>query len=163
MLKRWTISTVLVLLAMTQACTPFRRPTIELEGIELGSVGLSGGTLLVNVRVQNPNSMGFRADSLAYELFVRTPRDTTNQEGWERLTTGLYEEEIVIRGRETRTVQIPVNFRLSDLGPAASSILRTGRFDYRVAGTVQVRAAGQRRTVPFRKTGSMSMSLFGSR
>jgi LEA14-like dessication related protein len=148
---------VLVLLAATQACTPFRKPTIELEGIELGSVGLSGGTLLVNVRVENPNSMGFRADSLAYELFLRTPRDTTDQQGWERLTTGTYDEEIVIRGRETRVVQIPIEFRLSDLGPAASSVLRNGRFDYRVAGTVRVRAAGQRRSVPFRKTGSMNV------
>jgi LEA14-like dessication related protein len=125
--------------------------------VELGSVGLSGGTLLVNVRVENPNSMGFRADSLTYELFLRAPRDSADQQGWERLTRGTYDEEIVIRARETRTVQIPVEFRMSDLGPAASSVLRTGRFDYRVAGTVQVRAAGSRRTVPFRKTGSMNV------
>jgi LEA14-like dessication related protein len=155
--KRWNILSLLVLLAALQACSPFRQPTIELEGIELGSVGLGGGTLLVNVRVENPNSVGFRVDNLAYELFLRSPRDTANQQGWERVTNGTYEEEIVIRARETRTVQIPVEFRLSDLGPAASSVLRTGRFDYRVAGTVDVRAAGTSRTVPFRKTGSMNV------
>jgi LEA14-like dessication related protein len=157
MLKRWTTLPVLALLVLSQACTGFRKPTIELEGIELGGVGLSGGTLLVNVRVQNPNAMGFRAENLNYELFLRTPRDSTDEQGWERLTSGTYEEDIVIRARETRTVQIPVEFRLSDLGPVAQSVMRTGRFNYRVAGTVQVRAAGTTRTVPFRKTGSMSL------
>lgn len=157
MLKRWTMLPVLALLVLANACTGFRKPTIELEGVELGSVGLSGGTLLVNVRVQNPNSMGFRAENLNYELFLRTPRDSADEQGWERLTSGTYEEDITIRARETRTVQIPVEFRLSDLGPVAQSVMRTGRFNYRVTGTVQVRAAGTTRTVPFRKTGSMSL------
>lgn len=158
MLKRWTMLPVLALLALTQACTGFRKPTIELEGVELGSVGFSGGTILVNVRVQNPNAIGFRAENVTYELFLRAPRDSANEQAWERLTSGTYEEDIVVRARETRTVQIPVEFRLSDLGPVASSVMRTGRFNYRVAGTVQVRAAGTTRTVPFRKTGSMSLT-----
>jgi LEA14-like dessication related protein len=159
MLKRWTMLPVLALLVLSQACTGFRRPTIELEGVQLGSVGLSGGTLLVNLRVENPNAIGFRAEDLKYDLYLREPgQNTASEDGWQRLTSGTYEEDIVIRGRETRTVQVPVSFRLSDLGPAASSVLRTGRFDYRVTGTVNVRAAGTRREVPFRKTGSMSLT-----
>jgi LEA14-like dessication related protein len=156
MLKRWTILPVLALLVLTQSCTGFRKPTVELEGVSLGSVGLSGGTLNVNLRVENPNAIGFRAEKLRYELFVQTPGDSVDG-GWERLTSGTYEEEIVIRARETRTVQVPIAFRLSDLGPAATSAMRTGRFTYRVTGDVQVRAAGTTRTVPFRKTGSMSL------
>lgn len=151
MLKRWTTIAAVVLLAVIGACTGFRKPTIELEGVQLGSVGISGGTLLVNVRVENPNAIGFRAENLNYEMFLRSPSDPN---AWDRLTSGTYDEEIVIGARETRTVQIPVAFRLSDLGPAASSVMRTGRLDYRVAGTVQVRAAGTSRTVPFRKTGT---------
>ncbi|HEX6039733.1 LEA type 2 family protein [Longimicrobium sp.] len=159
MLKRWTTLPVLALLVLSQACTGFRRPTIEMEGVELGSVGLTGGTLLVNLRVENPNAIGFRAEDLKYDLFLRQPgQNAASEDGWERLTGGTYEEDIVIRARETKTVQIPVNFRLTDLGPAASSVLRTGRFDYRVTGTVNVRAAGTRREVPFRKTGSMSLT-----
>lgn len=157
MLKRWKMVPVLALLVATQACGGFRQPTIELEGVELGSVGLSGGTILVNVRVENPNAMGFRAENLNYELFLRAPRDSANEQGWERLTGGTYDEDIVIRARESKTVQIPVEFRLSDLGPVATSVMRTGQFNYRVTGNVQVRAAGTTRTVPFRKTGSMSL------
>jgi LEA14-like dessication related protein len=163
MMRRTTLVAVLVLMTLASACTGFRRPTIELEGIELGSVGLSGGTLLVNVRVENPNPVGFRAEHVNYELFLRAPRDSANEQGWERLTSGTHEEDIVIRGGETRVVQIPVEFSLSDLGPVAQSVIRTGRFNYRVTGDVRVRAAGSTRTVPFRKTGSMSLSLFGGR
>lgn len=157
MMRRTMPVAVLAMMTIASACTGFRKPTIELEGIELGSVGLSGGTVLVNVRVENPNPVGFRAEEVNYELFLRGPGETTGEEGWERLTGGTHEEDIVIGANETRTVQIPVEFRLSDLGPVAQSVLRTGRFNYRVTGDVQVRAAGSRRTVPFRKTGSMSL------
>ncbi|MBW3570865.1 MAG: LEA type 2 family protein [Gemmatimonadetes bacterium] len=157
MMRRTMLLAVLALLTIASRCTGFRKPIIDLEGVELGSVGLSGGTILVNVRVENPNPVGFRAERVNYELFLRTPRDSADQQGWERLTSGTHEEDIVVRGGETRVVQIPVEFRLSELGPVASSILRTGRFNYRVTGDVQVRAAGSRRTVPFRKTGSMSL------
>lgn len=157
MIRRTMLVAVLALMTLASACTGFRKPEIELEGISLGSVGLSGGTINVNVRVENPNPVGFRAESINYEMFLRTPRDSADDQGWERLTSGTHEEDIVVGARETRVVQIPVEFQLSELGPVASSILRTGRFNYRVTGTVQVRAAGSRRTVPFRKTGSMSL------
>jgi LEA14-like dessication related protein len=163
MTRRTTLVAVLALMTLANACTGFRKPTIELEGMELGSVGFSGGTILVNVRVENPNPVGFRAEHVNYEVFLRSPRDSASDQGWERLTSGTHEEDIVIGARERRTVQIPVEFRLSELGPVAQSVIRTGRFNYRVTGDVRVRAAGSTRTVPFRKTGSMSLSMFGGR
>lgn len=157
MIKRTSLLAVLALMTLASACTGFTKPTIELEGISLGSVGLSGGTLLVNLRVENPNRLGFRADDLRYELFMRAPGGDANAPQWERLAEGVYDEEIVIAARETRTVQVPVEFRLSQLGPAASSIMRSGRLDYRATGTVRVRAAGTSRTVPFSKTGNVML------
>jgi LEA14-like dessication related protein len=155
MIKRTTLLAVLALMTLASACTGFKKPTIELEGISLGSVGLSGGTLLVNLRVENPNAIGFRADDLRYELFLRAPDSDPGSPRWDRLAEGMYDEEIVIGARETRTVQVPVEFRLSQLGPAASSVMRSGRVDYRATGTVRVRAAGSSRTVPFSKTGNV--------
>lgn len=163
MTRRTTLVAVLALMTLANACTGFRKPTIELEGIELGSVGFSGGTILVNVRVENPNPVGFRAEHVNYELFLRAPGESADEQGWERLTSGTHEEDIVIGARESRTVQVPVEFTLSDLGPVARSVMRTGRFNYRVTGDVRVRAAGSIRTVPFRKTGSMSLPLLGGR
>jgi LEA14-like dessication related protein len=157
MMRRTTLTAVLALMTLASACTGFKKPTIELEGISLGSVGLSGGTLLVNLRVENPNRLGFRADDLRYELFLRAPGGDANAPQWERLAEGVYDEEIVIGANETRVVAIPVEFRLSQLGPAASSVMRSGRLDYRATGTVRVRAAGSSRTVPFSKTGNVML------
>lgn len=151
---------LLALLAVATACTGFRQPEIELESVELGSIGLGGGTLLVNVAVTNPNAFGARADWLRYELFLRRP-DAQQDGGWDRLAAGTYEEPLTIRARETRVVQVPVDFRYSDLGAAGAAVLRSGRFDYRATGTARVSAAGVSRDVPFRKTGSVM--LVGSR
>ena len=155
MIKRTTLAAILALTTLASGCTGFKKPTIELEGISLGSVGLTGGTLNVNLRVENPNAIGFRADDLRYELFLRSPGSDAGSPQWERLAEGTYDEEIRIGARETRVVAIPVEFRLSQLGPAASSIMRSGRVDYRATGTVRVRAAGSSRTVPFSKTGNV--------
>jgi LEA14-like dessication related protein len=143
-------------LALAAACTPFRQPEIELESVELGSIGLGGGTLVVNVAVTNPNSFGARADWLRYELFLRSP-GSQEEGGWERLAAGTFDEAVTIRARERRVVQVPVDFRFTDLGPAGASVLRSGRIDYRATGTAHVSAAGMSREVPFRRTGSVML------
>ncbi|HEU0015622.1 MAG TPA: LEA type 2 family protein [Longimicrobium sp.] len=145
---------LLLLAAALSACTGYRKPEIELESVTLGSIGFGGGTVLVNVRVENPNPVSVRADSVRYELFLRAPGDTTDG-GWNRLTSGLYEERIVIGARDTEVVSIPVQFSAGDLRDAGASVLRTGSVNYRVEGRAWVRAAGMRRVVPFRKTGSV--------
>lgn len=156
MTRRTLSLTLFALLAfVSAACTGFKRPEIELENVEIGSLGLAGGTLLVNVRVQNPNPVAVRAEDLKYELFIRNPQDSTNADAWQRLTSGTYGERIEVGARQTRTVQLPIEFRYSDLGDAYRSVIRSGQISYRAVGTVRVRAAGASREVPFRKTGSV--------
>jgi LEA14-like dessication related protein len=150
-----TLALFALLTFVSAACTGFKRPEIELENVEIGSLGLSGGTLLVNVRVTNPNPIGVRADDLKYELVVRAPRDSASADAWRRLSSGSYTQEIEVGARQTRTVQVPVDFRYSELGDAFRSVLRSGQISYRANGTVRVRAAGASREVPFRKTGSV--------
>lgn len=152
--------TLLATLALATACTGFQQPEIEMESVELGSIGLGGGTLLVNVAVTNPNRFGARADHLTYELFLRSP-DSQADGGWERLAVGTFDEPVTIRARETRVIQVPVDFRFADLGGAGTAVLRSGRFDYRATGTARVSAAGVTRDVPFRRTGSVM--LMGTR
>lgn len=143
----------LAAVAMLSGCgAAVREPDIELQGVELGSIGLRGGTLLANIRVDNPNRFSLRADDLRYELFLRGSgaADTS----WVEFAQGTYDEEITVGGGETAIIAVPVEFSLTDLGGAAMSVIRTGRFDYRVRGTVDVRTPLGRREIPFRKTGT---------
>lgn len=159
MTKRMTAVPLLAMVLAASACGGVRKPVVELDSVELGSIGISGGTLIANVRVENPNPVAVRAEDLRYELFLRSPRagDESRDGAWERLAAGTYDERITVGANATEIVRVPVRFRFADMGPAVSSVLRTGRFDYRATGQVRVRAAGFARDVPFRKTGTVML------
>jgi LEA14-like dessication related protein len=151
----WAALAAMIVLS---ACTAgFRQPEVELEGLQVGGVGLGGGTVLVNVRIRNPNAIGFRADSLQYELFIRNPA-ATGDSAWTRFAEGVYTDRFEIGARDTETVQIPVSFTFAQLGSAGGQLLRQGSFQYRAVGNVNVRTSFGGRQVPFRKTGTFTLS-----
>lgn len=154
-MRRWMRGMAAVALAAGTAAgcaSAFERPEVELESIGVAGLGLTGGTLNVNVRIHNPNRFGFRADRLEYELFLRRP-DATGDSAWTRLSAGTHEDDIEIGARRTQTVSIPVDFSYAALGDAGRSLLRAGSFQYRAVGTVDARTSFGSRRVPFRKTG----------
>ena len=112
--SRFAAALAAMVLAASGCSGAMSEPEIELEGVELGSIGLRGGTLLANIRVDNPNRFSLRADDLRYELFLRGTgaADST----WVPFAQGTYEEEITVGGRETAIIAVPVEFSLSDLG-----------------------------------------------
>lgn len=153
----WT-SFLLVALVALGACTAgFRQPQVELEGLQLGGLGLGGGTVLVNVRIHNPNPIGFRTNDLQYRLFVRNPA-AQGDSAWMPFADGTYTEQFAIGANDTRTVQIPVAFTFAQLGGAAGQVLRQGSVQYRAEGKVNVRTSFGGREVPFRKTGTFTVS-----
>lgn len=148
---------VSVVMALPACSGAYREPQIELEGVSIGSLGLRGGTLMANVRVENPNRFSLRADDLKYELFLRRSADEPGDTAWVEFAEGTYDEDITVGGGETAIIAIPVEFSYSGLGGAATSLLRTGRFDYRARGTVDVRTPLGTREIPFRKTGTFML------
>lgn len=144
---------------MLAACSgTYTRPEIELEGITVGSLGLTGGTLLANIRVHNPNRFNLRANDLRYELYLRKSASASGDSAWTRFADGTYGDTITVRGGQTRTFSIPVSFTYAGLRGAGGNILDTGRLDYRAVGTVDVKTPLGNREVPFRKTGTFMMS-----
>ena len=159
-MKLRTLGTPLALCALLvlSACTAgFRQPTIELENVQMAGLGLSGGTVLVNLRIENPNAIGFRADNLQYELFLRNS-SAQGDSAWTRFAQGTYTERFEVGARDTETVQIPVAFTFAQLGSAGQQLLRQGSFQYRAVGNVNVHTALGGRQVPFRKTGTFTLS-----
>lgn len=145
-------------LALSACSGAVTRPEIDLEGVSVGSLGISGGTLIANVRVHNPNRFSIRADDLNYRLFLREPGEQPGDTTWIPFADGTYGDTLSVRGRETRTFRIPVEFSYAGLRGAAGNLLRTGRVQYRAEGTVDVKTPIGTREVPFRKTGSFTMS-----
>jgi LEA14-like dessication related protein len=164
-MKQIRRSAAMAALLMLAACSgTVRQPEIDLEGVSLGSLGLGGGTVNVNVRVHNPNRFSIRADDLTYRLFLRRQADqqaSVGDSAWVEFAEGTYDDTLTVRGGETRTFAIPVEFTFGALRGAAGSLLQTGRLQYRAEGTVDVRTPLGTREVPFRKTGSFTMSGAG--
>jgi LEA14-like dessication related protein len=138
-----------------------QRPEIELEGVTLGSIGLTGGTLIANVRVHNPNRFNLRASDLRYQLFLRRNAAAAGDSTWTRLAEGVYDDTLNVRAGQTRTFGIPVSFGFGQLAGAGRSLMDYGRVDYRAQGTVDVRTPVGTRQVPFRKTGTFMMGSAG--
>lgn len=148
---------VLVLLAVAGGCTSvFNQPEVTLQSVQVGGLGIRGGTLLVNVEVINPNSFSLSADELTYQLAVSDPEEPQDS-AWIDFASGTYDQAFSVGARDTAVVQIPVEFSYAALGAAAGSIVRAGTFTYRASGTVDVRTPLGRRQVPFRKRGTVAL------
>lgn len=158
---RFPALVVMAAMALSACGGAVQRPEIELEGVTLGSVGLSGGTLIANVRVHNPNRFNLRASDLRYQLFLRRTGATTQDSAWTPLAEGTYGDTLTVRAGQTRTFGIPVSFGFGQLAGAGRSLMDYGRVDYRAQGTVDVRTPVGTRQVPFRKTGTFMMGSTG--
>lgn len=165
-MKRSLVGAVLALVAVLAlgGCTSsmYKQPEITLQNVQLGGLGLRGGTLLVNVKVVNPNRFALHANQLRYDLSIADSRQNTDAAEWIDFASGIFAEPFTVGGRDSATVQIPVEFTYSGLGGATATVLRTGAFNYSARGSVDVRTPIGPYTVPFQRRGSVSM-LGGAR
>jgi LEA14-like dessication related protein len=148
------LMTVLVLGGCTSRM--YKQPEITLQGVQLGGLGLRGGTLLVNLQVANPNRFTLSAHTLRYDLRIGDHRQE-NDSTWVDFASGVYDQPFSVGARETATIQIPIEFSYTGLSSATATILRTGTFDYAARGTVDARTPVGTYTVPFQRRGTVTM------
>lgn len=156
-----THSRTLLVLSMVvafAACSGrvFQQPEVTLQSVQLGGLGLRGGTMLVHLRVVNPNRFALSANQLRYDLAVGD-RNEPGDTAWVDVARGIYDRPFSVGARDSAVVQIPVEFTYNGLGGAATSILRSGTFDYRASGTVDVRTPLGVYDVPFRRNGKVTL------
>jgi len=67
---------VIAALAFVQGCAsaPVQPPTLQVAGLKVGDVGLTGASLEVKFRVRNPNQKAVKIDRFEYELVVNGQR-----------------------------------------------------------------------------------------
>lgn len=131
----------------------FKEPEVRLDGVRMAGVGLRGATLVARVHISNPNGFDLATRALTYDLELQ---DTEDGGEWVRLAQGTLSEPIQVGRNGSTVVEVPIEFRYSDLGPAVRSLLDRGTFGYRVSGRVELQEPISR-TVPYRKSGRVAM------
>ncbi len=148
----------LALLAFAAGCaTAYSKPEISLRDVHLAKLGLSRGTVELDLEVMNPNPFALHTEGVRYRIGVReagAPEETP----WQDLGEGTFTERFSVGARETRPVTIPVEFSYSALGSASWELLRAKSLEYRVSGIIDARTPIGPREVPFERRG-----LFQSR
>jgi LEA14-like dessication related protein len=146
------------------ACLPrLQQPEVTLSQVRIGSVGLQGGLLYVNLQVVNPNNFALQARSLTYDLALADVRGGTTGTGtaaaeptWIDVATGELERPLRIEAGDTAHLEIPIEFTYLALGGAIRSVMERGTIDYRVRGNVAVERP-LRRDVPYNRRGTVAV------
>jgi len=145
-MKKLAVKIVLGLTAVVAACSllgkqAFKQPEVKLEKVVLVGVGLTGGSLNVDLNVYNPNHYRLDATHMTYEVLLNSDSLT--------LATGALDNKFTVESGQSSIVQIPVNFTYNGISSATRSLLNTGAVTYHVRGVVTVGSTVGTVNVPF--------------
>lgn len=144
--------------AAMAACLPFgaapviEEPTASLERVVVREAGLAGATLDLVLRVHNPNGFDLRGGWIRFDLVLADqPIGSVDATQPFRLPA-----------RASTDLVLPLQVTWANLAPAARTLLRGGRADYRVTGRIGVEAGGTKLSVPFARGGAVPILGQGS-
>ncbi len=143
-----------LVLAGTAACSggglgsSFREPGITLEQVTLRGVGLTGGSLDLGIRVDNPNGVDLRGAGLRLGFDVENAH----------VGDGELPDTYLIPANGTGTITVPVRFTWSGLAGAARNALGYGELPYRMTGEARFTTPLGRASVPFERTGRVPLA-----
>lgn len=114
----------------------FREPEVQLDHAVVRGIGLSGGSLDLVVRVQNPNNFTLEADKLQVGFDV---------EG-SHLGDITYEDDFAVTQNGETTLTLPLRFGWSGVGRAVRAALGYGDLPYKMKGQATLKLPGGGRT-----------------
>lgn len=117
------------------------KPEVEVVGVSLKEVGLTGGVLVVNLNIKNPNSNTIALDSIGYTMSINE----------NAIANGDVNDGVKLLAKEEKVVAIPVKFAYQDVANGLTSILKLQKLDYDFSGSAKVGVF----TIPFSKKGQL--------
>jgi LEA14-like dessication related protein len=129
----------LALALLGGACATLKPPTLSVDSLKVGDMGITGVALDIGFRVRNPNPEPIAVDKLEYELFLNGRRLGRGYEAKGFTLEGFGEGKVVSR----------FDVNLLNLPGALKDVLRADRGRTRVKGDFYVRRNGGLRKVGF--------------
>jgi LEA14-like dessication related protein len=149
-MKRLAAKTLLAITVAVAACSylghqAFEQPIVHLQTVQIVGIGLTGGSLNVDLSVYNPNHYRLDATRLNYRVLLNSDSVT--------LATGTLDQQFTVKDNDSTVVRIPVNFSYSGVNAAGRALLNTGAVTYHVMGDIRVGSTVGSFTVPYSSTG----------
>ena len=124
---------VAVVAALVVACSAFgratfREPVLTLRDAQITGLGISGGSIDINVDVYNPNSFRLDGTRLTYSVLIDSVP----------FGTGALDSKFTVEKGDTTRVTLPLTFTYAGVGAAGRQLLQTGTVNYRVTGDITV-------------------------
>ena len=150
-----SLARLLVLLAVgASACSwlqmaegGFKKPDVAYKSASLTDVSLSGATLNVVTRVDNPNPVSLALAEVDYRLSI----------DGHPVATGKPPDGLEIQANGATDVTLPASFKFTDLGQAVATVLQKGSAGYKAEGTVGVKTPIGLVTVPLSHEGTFTL------
>ncbi len=116
-------------LVLSVACASVKTPTLSVEALKVGKIGITGVTMNVGFKVRNPNPEALLVERFEYELFLNG----------NRLGRGYQPDALNIAGfaEERATSRFDLNFL--HVPGAVKDLLKDDRVKARAKGTFFVR------------------------
>ncbi len=113
-MKRLAVKTLLATTVAVAACSflgkqAFEQPIVHLQKVEIAGIGLTGGSLNVELSVYNPNHYRLDATRLTYRVLLNSDSVT--------LADGAMEQPFTVKDNDSTIVKIPVNFAYRESTP----------------------------------------------
>ena len=122
----------------------FEEPVVDFRSLRINGLGVTGGSLDLQLAVFNPNGFDLEATRFTYNLLM----DST------RVAEGALDTRQTFRSGDSTVVTIPINFSYAGLGRAGRELLQRGTVNYRVLGDVTVDTPLGSFTRPYTSTGT---------
>lgn len=141
--------------ACAGCATLIQSPQVAVEAVHVESVTLTGGTMLLELLLTNPNNFELRGTAVDYAL--RVGDATAADPRWVDVASGVRQEGFTLPPLGSATVSVPVRFDWVGVGTAVRQLIERKRLGYQAEGAVRVELPGGVRRIPFRQQGKVSV------
>ena len=134
-------------LSLVFGCSSLKKviepPKVKLQEINITKLSMLNADLAIILSVKNPNNINFDVKNLKYSLDINS----------KTVTSGTLKEKILVKGKETTMVSVPLRILYKDiLGSALTlMLLKKDGVPYLVKGSVELGPF----TIPFDDKGNL--------
>jgi LEA14-like dessication related protein len=124
----------------------FRDPIVTFKNVQVGGIGLTGGTLDVILSVYNPNGYRLDASRITYKVMV----DSLD------VGAGALDKHFSVPSNDSADVVLPLRFSWNGVNAAGRELMKNGTIPYRVLGDLTVGSGVGDFTIQYDRTGNFN-------